>query len=333
MTQPVKALLPTSVSSTIGGLTDDGAIWHFLEYLQFERNASRHTIRNYGSDLNQLREFLSSQDPPAPAAAASSQQLRSFIRTIGKSLKASSLARKIGALRAFYRFCMKAEINQHNPSVGISTPNIAKLLPNNVPSLKQINWILDRATTAADRGKPVCRSGQYTEKLLLQRDRAILELLYASGLRVAELVDLDTGDVSFSEGVVLVRGKGRKERLIPFGSKAEEALRAYLPARERLLTIKQSSNAALFLNARAGRLTPRSIGRLVKAYAHKFVPSIDVHPHCFRHAFATHLLEKGADLRSIQEMLGHSSLSTTQKYTHLSITDLMGVYNRTHPKA
>ena len=333
MTHPVEALPPARTASPLAGGTENGDIRHFLEYLQFEWNASPHTIRNYGSDLAQVQKFLGSQNPPASAAAASPQQLRSFVRTIGKDLKASSLARKIETLRTFYRFCMKAEINQHNPSIGNPTPNIAKLLPDNVPFLKQINWILDRATTAADRGKPVCRSGQYTEKLLLQRDRAILELLYASGLRVAELVDLDTGDVSFPDGMVLVRGKGRKERLIPFGSKAEEALRGYLPAREKLLAIKQVNNAALFLNARAGRLTPRSIGRLVKAYAHKFVPSIDVHPHCFRHAFATHLLEKGADLRSIQEMLGHSSLSTTQKYTHLSITDLMGVYNRTHPKA
>lgn len=337
MTHLVEALPPTRVNSAASGFTDDGDIRHFLEYLRFERNASNHTIRNYGSDLKQLQGFLSAQNPPVPASTATSPQLRSFIRTIGEDLKPSSLARKIEALRTFYRFCVKAEIIRHNPFAGVLTPKVPKLLPNDVPTQKQIGRILDRATAVAHNQKPVRRSGRWrhTENFSLQRDSALLELLYASGLRAAELVALDTRDVTFSEDVVLVRGKGRKERIVPFGSKAAQALRDYLPTREKLVAGALIDTEALFLNRRGGRLTTRSVGRLVKRRTHELAPSItiDVHPHSLRHAFATHLLANGADLRCIQEMLGHSSLSTTQKYTHLSITDLMSVYNRTHPKA
>jgi integrase/recombinase XerC len=169
---------------------------------------------------------------------------------------------------------------------------------------------------------------------LMRRDRAILELLYASGLRVSELVGLDLRSVNFGDGMLLVRGKGRKERIVPFGSKAKQALEDYLPVRERILMeAKKSGQAALFLNARGERLTARSVDRLVKKHVRIYGPNVKVSPHSLRHAFASHVLTEGADLRAIQEMLGHRSLATTQKYTQVSIKQLMDVYDKTHPKA
>jgi integrase/recombinase XerC len=165
------------------------------------------------------------------------------------------------------------------------------------------------------------------------RDRAILELLYASGLRVSELVGLDLRAMNFGEGMVLVRGKGNRERIVPFGSKAKKALSEYLPAREKILKDSKKSSNALFLNLHGGRLTPRSVDRLVKAYVRAMGPNVKVSPHSLRHAFASHLLTEGADLRAIQEMLGHKSLGTTQKYTQVSIKQLIDVYDKAHPKA
>jgi integrase/recombinase XerC len=161
----------------------------------------------------------------------------------------------------------------------------------------------------------------------------MLELLYASGLRVSELVGLDLRHVNFGEGMLLVRGKGRKERVVPFGTKALEALKAYLPVREKTLSENRAGTPALFLNARGKRLTTRSVDRLLKKYVRQFGPDVKLSPHGLRHAFASHLLTEGADLRAIQEMLGHASLSTTQKYTQVSIRQLMEVYDKTHPKA
>ena len=187
---------------------------------------------------------------------------------------------------------------------------------------EEINQFLDRIAEGAQTGDPA-----------LIRDRAILELLYASGLRVSELVGLDLRSVGFGDGMVLVRGKGNKERIVPFGSKARDALNAYLPVRERLLHEIKKTTGALFLNQHGGRLTTRSVGRLLKKYVRQLVPHVKVSPHGLRHAFASHLLAEGADLRAIQEMLGHKSLATTQKYTQVSIKQLMDVYDKTHPKA
>jgi integrase/recombinase XerC len=189
-------------------------------------------------------------------------------------------------------------------------------------SEEEINDFLDQLGRAAESGDPA-----------LRRDRAILELLYASGLRVSELVGLDLRQVNFGDGMLLVRGKGRKERIVPFGSKAKLALSEYLPAREKILHEKKSASPAVFLNARGQRLTARSVDRLVKQQVRAFGPKIKVSPHSLRHAFASHLLTEGADLRAIQEMLGHASLSTTQKYTQVSIKQLMDVYDKAHPKA
>jgi integrase/recombinase XerC len=188
---------------------------------------------------------------------------------------------------------------------------------------EEMNTFLDRVAEAITTGEPVMR-----------RDRAMLELLYASGLRVSELVGLDLRSVSFGDCMVLVRGKGRKERIVPFGSKAKQALEDYLPVRQRILQErKKSGQQALFLNVWGERLTTRSVDRLVKKYVRQYGPPVKVSPHSLRHAFASHLLTEGADLRAIQEMLGHTSLATTQKYTQVSIKQLIEVYDKTHPKA
>jgi integrase/recombinase XerC len=187
---------------------------------------------------------------------------------------------------------------------------------------EETNNLLDRIAEAVPASEP-----------MLKRDRAILELLYASGLRVSELAGLDLRSVNFGDKLVLVRGKGRKERMVPFGRKAGEALETYLPVRERILMDNRTSAHALFLNARGRRLTTRSVDRLLKKYVKLYGPNVRVSPHGLRHAFASHLLAEGADLRAIQEMLGHSSLSTTQKYTQVSIQQLIEVYDKAHPKA
>jgi integrase/recombinase XerC len=184
------------------------------------------------------------------------------------------------------------------------------------------NHLLDRVSVESESGNGT-----------LARDRAILELLYASGLRVSELTALDVRSVNLSDGSLLVCGKGRKERMVPFGSKARAALLNYLPVRARILQENRRDSRSLFLNARGGRLTPRSVHRLVKKYVSLFGPAVKVSPHSLRHAFASHLLAEGADLRAIQEMLGHASLSTTQKYTQVSIQQLVEIYDKTHPKA
>jgi integrase/recombinase XerC len=209
-----------------------------------------------------------------------------------------------------------------NPSTLVSTPKQDKTLPR-IMTEEEMNTFLDRVAEATKTGDPAMR-----------RDRALLELLYASGLRVSELVGLDLRSVNFGDSVVLVRGKGRKERVVPFGSKAKQALEDYLPVRQRILQErKKPSQQALFLNVWGERLTTRSVDRLVKKYVRNFGPAVKVSPHSLRHAFASHLLTEGADLRAIQEMLGHTSLATTQKYTQVSIKQLIEVYDKTHPKA
>jgi integrase/recombinase XerC len=188
---------------------------------------------------------------------------------------------------------------------------------------EEMNNFLNAVAEAAPKGEPIMR-----------RDRAMLELLYASGLRVSELAGLDLRSINFGDGMLLVRGKGRKERIVPFGSKARQALEEYLPVREKIMMEgRKSSQTAVFLNTKGARLTTRSVDRLLKKYVKAFGPNVKVSPHSMRHAFASHLLTEGADLRAIQEMLGHKSLSTTQKYTQVSIKQLMEVYDKTHPKA
>ena len=326
----------------------------YLRYLQYERNASPHTLRNYASDLGQFRDFLkrspaagrslpSSKASPLPGteegkpgepgegsssegtpdiATIDALQIRAYLASLFQHQKRkSSIARKLACLRTFFRFLRREGAIQNDPCFGVATPKLGKTLPR-IMTEEETNGLLDRLAEAARDGEPI-----------LKRDRAILELLYASGPRVSELAGLDLRSVNFGEGMVLVRGKGRKERLVPFGRKAAGALSEYLPVRERILAERRTASPALFLNARGRRLTVRSVHRLVTRYVRLYGPNVRVSPHGLRHAFASHLLAEGADLRAIQEMLGHASLSTTQKYTQVSIRQLIDVYDKAHPKA
>lgn len=302
----------------------DKLIAGFVRYLQYERNASPHTIRNYQCDLEQFRLFLSDgiADAPLDTTSIDALRIRGFLAHLfSNEKKKTSIARKLAAVRAFFKFLTRENILSANPSSTVSTPKLEKTLPR-IMTEEEMNTFLDQVAKVAQSHEPA-----------ILRDRAILELLYASGLRVSELVGLDLRAVNFGEGMVLVRGKGNRERIVPFGSKAKQALTDYLPAREKILMDAKKSSNALFLNMHGGRLTTRSVDRLVKAYVRAMGPNVKVSPHSLRHAFASHLLTEGADLRAIQEMLGHKSLGTTQKYTQVSIKQLIEVYDKAHPKA
>ena len=296
----------------------------YFRYLQFERNASPHTLRNYRADLLQFRDFLSREQPELPRTIDSidAARIRAYLAHLYEAQrKKTSIARKLAALRAFFKFMVHEGKLSANPAADVSTPKLPKSLPR-IMTEEETNGMLDRLTGESESGDAA-----------MARDRAILELLYASGLRVSELTGLDLRSINLGDGLLLVRGKGRKERMVPFGSKARNAILSYLPVREKILRMTRSSSHALFLNARGGRLTARSVDRLVKKTVSRFGPQVKVSPHSLRHAFASHLLAEGADLRAIQEMLGHASLSTTQKYTQVSIQKLVEVYDKTHPKA
>ena len=302
-------------------------IQEYLRHLRYERNASPHTLRNYASDLAQFLEFLSKTGrditgSPEALAAVGHHEIRAFLATLYEGgRKKSSIARKVASLRAFFKYLHREGIIEENPARLVSTPKLPKTLPH-ILTTEEMNRFLNSVGKSARNGG-----------VLRLRDRAMLELLYASGLRASELVGLDLADVNFGSRVVLVRGKGRKERWVPFGSKAEESLSAYLRARRKLRPSRGHSSSAVFLNHRGERLTTRSLDRVVKKCLQLFGAGLKASPHSLRHAFASHMLHEGADLRSIQEMLGHKSLSTTQKYTQVSIKDLVTVYDKTHPKA
>lgn len=333
------------------------AIQKFLQYLKYTRNASPNTIRSYDSDLHQFVQYLTPQGLAAPSLREIKHPLiREFLGHLHDiGIEKVSVARKLAALRSFFKFCVREGWLDENPGRLVATPKLPKRVPA-VLSAGEINAFLDEMAkdewttkgkvAAAGKKEPVRRHGATEEeaRLLLRRDRAILELLYASGLRVSELTDLNLADVDRREQMLRVRGKGRKERIVPYGSKAEAALDAYWPVRAELLHTASRAKPrgkmrgsldpeAIFLNYAGRRLTPRSVARLVKKYASLVNINWDLHPHSLRHAFATHLLADGADLRVIQELLGHASLSTTQKYTHASIRQLMEVYDKAHPRA
>jgi integrase/recombinase XerC len=303
----------------------DDLIERFVNYLQYERNASPHTVRNYRSDLLQFRDYLARGRPQTVLDIKSIDALsiRGFLSFLfQREKKKASIARKLAAVRAFFKFQAREGVLRDNPATIVSTPKLDKTLPR-IMTEEEMNSFLDRVAETAKAGNGMVR-----------RDRAILELLYASGLRVSELVGMDLRSVNLEDGMLLVRGKGRKERVVPFGSKARQSLDAYLPVREKLLKDKKKTGVvAMFINARGERLTSRSVNRVVKKYVRMFGPNVRVSPHSLRHAFASHLLTEGADLRAIQEMLGHASLATTQKYTQVSIKQLIDVYDKAHPKA
>jgi integrase/recombinase XerC len=255
-----------------------------------------------------------------------------------QKLQKSSMARKLATLRSFLKFCAREGIVRENAARLVATPKLPKRVPS-ILSAEEMNEFLDGLANVrrpkAKRPSARASEAEQSAALLLQRDRAILELLYASGLRVSELTGLNIDDVDRKERMLRVLGKGNKERIIPYGSKAEEAFERYWPIRGKLLTRSRNSGdgRAVFLSHEGRRMGTRSVTRVVKKYVRLMNVNWDLHPHSLRHAFASHLLADGADLRAIQELLGHSSLSTTQRYTHASIRQLMEVYDKAHPHA
>jgi integrase/recombinase XerC len=343
------------------------AIVKYLEYLRSVRNSSPHTILNYAKDLDQFLTFLSPPGAQPPAlTAVGHAMIREFVAHLhDQGLQKSSIARKLAALRSFFKYCVREGYLKENPARLVPTPKLPKRIPS-VLSAEEMNGFLNQLAAMGPAGPGACSSsrnglqlevqteatsakrgkgrlpGIVEEGLLLSRDRALLELLYAAGLRVSELTGLNLVDIEQKERMLRVRGKGNKERIVPYGTKAQEALDKYWPLREQLLLQTAGTRAshraaphteAVFLNYSGRRLTQRSVGRIVKKYVRLVNTNWDLHPHSLRHAFATHLLADGADLRAIQELLGHQSLSTTQKYTHASIRQLMEIYDKAHPHA
>ncbi len=334
------------------------AIEKFLAYLRSVKNSSPHTVLNYGKDLDQFVAYLSPPGVQPPALTAVTHSIiREFVAHLHDAgLQKSSIARKLASLRSFFKYCVRQGQLKESPARLVPTPKLPKRIPA-VLSAEEMNCFLNQlaemgksATTLATKNRPRLpvpaspgRSSKLIDEgLLLRRDRALLELLYAAGLRVSELTGLNLVDMEQKERVLRVRGKGNKERIVPYGTKAQEALEKYWPVREQLLSraspVRGSHRGephteAVFLNYAGRRLTQRSVGRIVKKYVRLVNINWDLHPHSLRHAFATHLLADGADLRAIQELLGHQSLSTTQKYTHASIRQLMDIYDKSHPHA
>ncbi len=288
----------------------------YLEHLQLQ-NASPHTLRNYASDLDQFVAYFSPQGvlPPKPAAFTALQLREWMSHLYDQGLSPVSIRRKLASVRSLFAFLAKEGSIPTNVARQVSTPKAPKKLPV-VPSAEQTNTLLEGV------------AAREVKSTFPERDLVIFELLYGCGLRISELVGLNLTDFDFSERWIRVRGKGRKERQVPYGGKAAEALTAYLAVRSA-----KPGETALIVNSRGGRMTDRGARKIVKLYARMISGDAELHPHSLRHAFATHLLADGADLRAIQELLGHARLATTQKYTQVSLTDLMAVYDKAHPKA
>ena len=286
----------------------------FLRHLR-ERNASAHTIKAYAGDLDAFATYIGSRN----WNTIDHITIRGFLSHLyDQGLGKPSVARALAALRSLYRWLAQEGVVEQNPAKLVSTPRLAKKLPR-VPTIEEMNSVLD---------------GKMPEVASFpERDRLMLELLYGCGIRNSELVGINVDDIRLSAEAILIRGKGKKERYVPFGCAARSALAIYLPWRQQLLASLKKTSAALLVNQRGGRLTTRSVGRIVKRIAVAKGLSPDVHPHTLRHAFGTHMLEEGADLRAIQELLGHERLATTQRYTQLSVKHVMNVYDQTHPRA
>jgi integrase/recombinase XerC len=289
----------------------------FLEDLQHRRGHSAHTIKNYRSDLFQFTTFLGEAMSIEHVAEVDVLAIRAFLADLHRhGLARSSIARKLASVRTFFRYLTREGKLTQNPARLVSTPRLDHKIPARVEQ-SEVERLLECPDASTQLGR---------------RDRAILEILYATGLRVSELVSLDLARVDLENMLVRVFGKGGKERIVPFGELASRAIRAYLVDRLELVQRGRGTDA-LFVNARGGRLTARSVQRLLERYLRDAALRSSLSPHSLRHAFATHLLERGCDLRSIQELLGHQSLSTTQKYTSLSTQKLLDVYEKSHPKA
>jgi integrase/recombinase XerC len=283
----------------------------FLRHLR-ESNASAHTIKAYAGDLDVFAAYIGARGWSTIDHIA----IRGFLSHLyDKGLSKASVARALAALRSLYRWLAQEEVVEQNPAKLVSTPRLPKKLPR-VPTIEEMNSVLD---------------GKMPEVASFpERDRLLFELLYGCGIRNSELVGINLDDISMSNEAILIRGKGKKERYVPFGGSALAALAVYLPWRQQLLATLKNT---LLVNQRGGRLTTRSVGRIVKRVAVAKGLSPEVHPHTLRHAFGTHMLEEGADLRAIQELLGHERLATTQRYTQLSVRHVMNVYDQTHPRA
>ena len=298
----------------------------FIAYLRDQKGYSQHTIRNYRIDLTQFSEFLVSrealpdgQEVDQDMEAIDALVIREYLGSLFGRFARSTIARKLSAVRSFFLFLEKKGIVMTNPAGDIATPKLGKYIPVYLP-VDDVFRLLERP----DRKKP-----------LGLRDLAILEVLYSCGIRVSELEALDISGVDFEGRLVTVIGKGDRERIVPIGRIALKAVRNYLEATRNLRKGdgNDSQDGPLFINFRGGRLSGRSIARIIKRYAAESGLSPEISPHSMRHTFATHLLDGGADLRSVQELLGHASLSTTQRYTHVSLDRLMEVYDKAHPRS
>jgi integrase/recombinase XerC len=290
------------------------AVADFLRHLR-ESNASPHTIKAYSGDLANFAAYAGSRTWKQIDHVA----IRGFLSQLyEKGLGKTSVARSLAAVRSLYRWLAREGAVEQNPAKLVATPKLPKRLPR-VPTIEEMNSVLDGAMPEV--------------AAFPERDRLMLELLYGCGIRNSELVGINLDDIRLSSEAILIRGKGKKERYVPFGGAAASALAAYLPARGQVIAQTRKVTSALLINQRGGRLTTRSVGRIIKKIAVAKGLSPDVHPHTLRHAFGTHMLEEGADLRAIQELLGHERLATTQRYTQLSMKHVLQVYDQTHPRA
>jgi integrase/recombinase XerC len=295
----------------------------FARALVVEENASPHTVRNYVSDLRQLHAFLLERGLAVDSRGAVAVErveaapLRAFLGALLRHHRKSSVGRKLSAAKGFFRFLLRRGVITRDPTIGMATPKKEQQLPVHL-TVDDMFRLLDAPPKDTPAGL---------------RDRAMLEVLYSCGLRVSELVGLDWNDIDAGLEVVRVRGKGGKERLVPIGRPARAALAAYRAQVDGLCPRRRRDERAVCLNRRGRRLTTRSVARLLERYVAASGIATKASPHALRHSFATHLLNAGADLRAIQELLGHASLSTTQKYTHVHLDQLMSVYDKAHPRA
>jgi integrase/recombinase XerC len=293
-------------------------VLEFLRFLEVSKNVSRHTLKAYASDLKTLQRYLAPQG--VALTAVNHLHLRGYLGVEAAARSAATRARRLAAIKSFYKFLARRKVIAVSPARRVKAPKLPQRLPRAVP---------------VDEAFALMEAPDGARGVLALRDRAMLELLYGSGLRVSELVGLSLNDVDRSGNVVRVLGKGSKERLVPVSGPSLDALDAYRAVRFELLAkpAKAQAPAALFLNYRGGRLTTRSLQRHLDRYALQVGITRELSPHALRHSFATHLLAGGADIRSIQELLGHQSLSTTQRYTAVSFEQLQKVYDTTHPRA
>ena len=313
--ESVASVTPRLVGSPwLGQTIVAKAVADFIHHLR-ERNASPHTIKAYRQDLVLFSAYAGSRGWKQIDHIA----VRGFLSQLyDKGLSKPSVARALAAVRSLYRWLAREGVVEQNPAKLVATPKLPKRLPR-VPTIEEMNSVID---------------GQMPEVAAFpERDRLMLELLYGCGIRNSELTGINLDDIRLSAEAILIRGKGKKERYVPFGDSVKAALATYLPERQKLLEAGRKPSNALLINWRGGRLTTRSVGRIIKKIAVAKGLSPDVHPHTLRHAFGTHMLEEGADLRAIQELLGHERLATTQRYTQLSMKQVLQVYDQTHPRA